>query len=98
MVKYSGQMAESTKDSTKMIKNMGRVHSSGLMDASTLEDGLMESSMVEVSTSCKMDRKKQDNGFRAKELNGLKIKRVEVVNKTDLFILKYSIILLYFIF
>lgn len=39
LAKYNGRMAESIKDSIKMIRNMDKEHFTGLMVASMLEAG-----------------------------------------------------------
>jgi len=50
-----------------MTKNMASVHFSGLMDVNILETGKTESNMVEGNITFQADKRKSDNGFKAKK-------------------------------
>lgn len=74
-------MGENIKVNIKMIKNMEWVHSTGQMVVNILDNGKMVSNMEEENTTFKTEKKKQDNGFKEKELNGynkIKIKITKI--------------------
>jgi hypothetical protein len=59
--------ADAIKENTNMTKNMASVHFSGLMDVNILETGKTESNMVEGNITFQADKRKSDNGFKAKK-------------------------------
>ncbi len=67
---YNGQMVKYMMEITKMIKNMAMVLLVGQMEGNMLANGKKENSMDEVSITYQMEVRKQDNGLKAKELNG----------------------------
>jgi hypothetical protein len=64
-------MEDVTKVNINMIKNMDLEPFIGLMAENMLVIGKMENNMEEVNTIYQMDRKKLDNGYKVKKLNGL---------------------------
>ncbi len=84
MARQNGQMGENIKEIMKTIKNMGKGPFIGRTEGNTQGDGRMVSSTARENTTCKMEIRKLENGFKARGLNGLiKIKKQQK-NKIDL--------------
>ena len=65
-----GPMEEDIKDSTSTIKSKDMDSSHGKMVEYTVANGRTESRKEEVSSSVKMESKKQEYGVMAKKLDG----------------------------
>lgn len=80
---FNGPMGGSMLGIMKMIKNMDMELSIGRMGGSTQVSGKMENNMVGESIIFKMVKRRLGNGFRVKELDGLK-KQKNKINKIEL--------------
>lgn len=58
MESLNGQMEGNMKDSTKVIKNMVKVHFIGQMGESILEDGRMGNNMEKAHITLQVEKKK----------------------------------------
>ncbi len=69
-VKSAGSTEEVMKETTSTTRNTGMESSYGQMEENTLDTGKTASSMEEESITCPMERKRSENGSRAKRSSG----------------------------